>query len=37
VIVPEIEVARAIAFAWHEYGECIEGSAAVTLDALSSG
>jgi threonine dehydratase len=37
VIVREPEIARAIAFAWYEYGETIEGSAAVTLAALMSG
>jgi len=37
VLVSEDEIARAIAFAWHEYSEVIEGSGAVTLAALLSG
>jgi threonine dehydratase len=35
--VSEDEIGRAIAFAWKEYGECIEGSAAVALAAVLSG
>ncbi|MGC8855267.1 MAG: threonine ammonia-lyase [Anaerolineae bacterium] len=37
ILVSEDEIARAIAFAWSEFGEKIEGSGAVTLAALLSG
>lgn len=37
VLVSEEEIARAIAFAWHVFGEKIEGSGAVTLAALLAG
>ena len=36
VLVSEDEVAQAIAFAWHEYGEKIEGAGAVGLAAVLS-
>ena len=36
VLVSEDEVAKAIAFAWHEYGEKIEGAGAVGLAAVLS-
>lgn len=37
VLVSEEEIARAIAFAWHRYGEKLEGSGAVGLAAVLSG
>jgi threonine dehydratase len=37
LLVSEEEIGQAIAFAWHEYGETIEGSSAVTLAALLTG
>lgn len=37
LLVSETEVAQAVAFAWTEYGECIEGSGAVGLAAVLSG
>jgi threonine dehydratase len=37
LLVSEAEIAQAIAFAWYEYGQVIEGSSAVTLAALFSG
>lgn len=37
VLVSEEEIARAIAFAWHRYGEQVEGSGAVGLAAVLSG
>ncbi len=36
ILVSEGEVAEAVAFAWHEYGEKIEGSGAVGLAAILS-
>ncbi len=36
ILVSEDEVAQAIAFAWHEYGEKIEGAGAVGLAAVLS-
>ncbi len=36
LLVSEEQIAQAIAFAWYEYGEKIEGSSAVTLAALAS-
>ena len=37
VLVSEEEIIAAIAAAWHRYGEKIEGSAAVALEAVLSG
>ncbi len=37
VLVNEDEIAHAIAFAWRDYGQMIEGSAAVSLAAVLSG
>lgn len=37
VLVSEDEIGRAIAFAWHRYGERLEGSGAVGLAAMLSG
>jgi threonine dehydratase len=37
VLVSETEIAQAIAFAWRQYHEIIEGSAATTLAAVLSG
>jgi threonine dehydratase len=37
VLVSEDEIARAIAFAWYEYNEVVEGAAAAGLAALLSG
>jgi threonine dehydratase len=37
VLVSEDEIASAIALAWHEYGEIVEGSGAVCLAAVLSG
>ncbi len=37
LLVSEDEIARAIAFAWHRYGEKLEGSGAVGLAAILSG
>ena len=37
ILVSEEEVAQAIAFAWHEYGEKIEGAGAVGLAGVLSG
>jgi threonine dehydratase len=37
VLVDEIEIVQAIAYAWHKYGEVIEGSAAAGLAAILSG
>ena len=37
LLVDEEEIARAIAFAWHRYGEKLEGSGAVGLAAVLSG
>jgi threonine dehydratase len=37
LLVSEREIAQAIAFAWYEYGETIEGSSAVTLAAHLTG
>jgi threonine dehydratase len=34
LLVSEEQIAHAIAFAWHEYGEVVEGSSAVTLAAI---
>jgi threonine dehydratase len=36
ILVSEDEIARAIAFAWQQYGERIEGSAAAALAAVLS-
>lgn len=36
LLVSEAEIERAIAFAWHRYGQRIEGSGAVTLAAVLS-
>lgn len=37
LVVEEDEIGRAVAYAWHKYGEKIEGSAAVGLAAVLSG
>lgn len=37
ILVSEDEIARAMASAWHRYGEIIEGSAATALAAVESG
>jgi threonine dehydratase len=37
LLVSEEEISHAIAFAWHQYKECIEGSGAVGLAAVLSG
>jgi threonine dehydratase len=37
LLVSEHDIAQAIAFAWYEYGQTIEGSSAVTLAALLTG
>jgi threonine dehydratase len=37
ILVTEIEIRKAIKYAWNMYHECIEGSAAVTLAAVLSG
>lgn len=37
ILVNEVEIAQAVAFAWTKYGQMIEGSAAVTLAAVQSG
>ena len=37
ILVTEIEIRKAIKYAWNIYHECIEGSAAVTLAAVLSG
>jgi threonine dehydratase len=37
LLVSEADIAHAIAYAWREYGEKIEGSAAVTLAAVQAG
>ena len=37
VLVSEAEIAQAIAYAWHQYGERIEGSAASALAAVLTG
>lgn len=37
LLVSEEDIAEAIAFAWHVYGETIEGSSAVTLAVLLTG
>jgi threonine dehydratase len=37
VLVTEEQIARAIAYAWHNYAEKIEGSAATTLAAVLNG
>jgi threonine dehydratase len=37
ILVSEMELRQAIAFAWWNYGETIEGSAAVALAAALSG
>jgi threonine dehydratase len=37
VLVSEEEIARAVAFAWHEYRETLEGAAAAGLAALLTG
>jgi threonine dehydratase len=37
VLVIELQIKQAIAFAWHRYGEIIEGSAATTLAAIIAG
>ena len=37
ILLSEEEIERAVAFAWHEYGEKIEGSGAVGLAAILAG
>jgi threonine dehydratase len=37
ILVSELEIAQAIAFAWHHFHEQIEGSAAVSLAAILAG
>jgi threonine dehydratase len=37
LLVDEEEIAHAIAYAWHRYGERIEGSAAASLAAVARG
>jgi threonine dehydratase len=37
ILVTEADIAEAIRFAWQQYHECIEGSAAVTLAAVLAG
>jgi threonine dehydratase len=37
ILVSESEIRKAIRYAWDEYHECIEGSAAVALAAILSG
>jgi len=37
LLVSEAEITEAIAYAWHNYHEIIEGSAAVSLAAILTG